>query len=253
MHRKDDNEAANPSTQHVNPKPKTRNSNRLFLSRTNSIMIHCVEGFLEGEDALATLQAFRDMGVLIEGPHHGQVIVHGVGLHGLKAPSKPLYMGNSGTSMRLLTGLLAGQAFDTELTGDESLSKRPMERVAGPLREMGARIDTGEGGRPPVRIHGGQTLKGIHYPLPMASAQVKSAVLLAGLYAEGDTSVTEPAPTRDHTERMLGGFGVPVRRDGATSTVTGGTPLAAGPLDVPADSPRRRSSWSAPPSPKAAS
>ncbi len=194
-----------------------------------------VEGFLEGEDALATLQAFRDMGVLIEGPHHGQVIVHGVGLHGLKAPGKPLYMGNSGTSMRLLTGLLAGQAFDTELTGDESLSKRPMERVAGPLREMGARIDTGEGGRPPVRIHGGQALKGIHYPLPMASAQVKSAVLLAGLYAEGETSVTEPAPTRDHTERMLGGFGVPVRRDGATSTVTGGTPLAAGPLDVPAD------------------
>jgi prephenate dehydrogenase/3-phosphoshikimate 1-carboxyvinyltransferase len=194
-----------------------------------------VEGFLEGEDALATLQAFRDMGVVIEGPHNGQVTVHGVGLHGLKAPAEPLYMGNSGTSMRLLTGLLAGQAFDVELSGDESLSKRPMERVAKPLRDMGARITTGDGGRPPVRIHGGQALKGIHYDLPMASAQVKSAVLLAGLYGEGETSVTEPAPTRDHTERMLGGFGVTVRRDGATSAVRGGQPLVACRLEVPAD------------------
>lgn len=194
-----------------------------------------VEGFLEGEDALATLQAFRDMGVVIEGPQNGQVTVHGVGLHGLKAPAEALYMGNSGTSMRLLTGLLAGQKFDVQLTGDASLSKRPMERVAKPLREMGAHISTGEGDRPPVRIHGGQTLKGIHYDLPMASAQVKSAVLLAGLYAEGETSVTEPAPTRDHTERMLGGFGVTVRRDGATSAVRGGQPLVAGRLEVPAD------------------
>src|SRR5699024_8284059 len=141
------------------------------------------------EDALATLQAFRDMGVVIEGPQQGRVTVHGVGLHGLKDPGKPLYMGNSGTSMRLLTGLLAGQAFDTELTGDASLSRRPMERVARPLREMGALIDTGEGGRPPIRIRGGQTLKGIHYNLPMASAQVKSAILLAGLYADDVTSV----------------------------------------------------------------
>ena len=194
-----------------------------------------ISGFLEGEDALATLQAFRDMGVVIEGPHNGRVVVHGVGLHGLRDPGKPLYMGNSGTSMRLLTGLLAGQSFDTELTGDESLSKRPMERVAAPLREMGAVIDTGEGGRPPVRIHGGHTLKGIHYHLPMASAQVKSAVLLAGLYAEGATSVTEPAPTRDHTERMLTGFGYPVGRDGATATVHGGGALSGGRLDVPAD------------------
>ena len=194
-----------------------------------------VEGFLEGEDALATLQAFRDMGVVIEGPHNGQVTIHGVGLHGLKAPTKPLYMGNSGTSMRLLTGLLAGQAFDVELTGDASLSKRPMERVASPLREMGAQISTGNEGRPPVRIRGGQPLKGIHYDLPMASAQVKSAVLLGGLYAEGDTSVTEPAPTRDHTERMLGGFGYEVRREGATSALTGGGTLAACKLEVPAD------------------
>jgi len=194
-----------------------------------------VEGFLEGEDALATLQAFRDMGVVIEGPHNGQVTIHGVGLHGLKAPGKALYMGNSGTSMRLLTGLLAGQAFDVELTGDASLSKRPMERVAKPLREMGAQITTGEQGRPPVRIRGGQPLKGFHYDLPMASAQVKSAVLLGGLYADGETSVTEPASTRDHTERMLGGFGYEVRRDGPTSALTGGGTLSAGSLEVPAD------------------
>ena len=194
-----------------------------------------VDGFLEGEDALATLQAFRDMGVVIEGPHNGQVTIHGVGLHGLQAPEKPLYMGNSGTSMRLLTGLLAGQKFDVELTGDASLSKRPMERVAKPLREMGAQITTGHEGRPPVRIRGGQTLTGIHYDLPMASAQVKSAVLLGGLYAEGKTSVTEPAPTRDHTERMLGGFGYAVERDGATSAVMGNGSLTGGKLEVPAD------------------
>lgn len=194
-----------------------------------------IDGFLEGEDALATLQAFRDMGVVIEGPHEGRVRVHGVGLHGLKAPGKPLYMGNSGTSMRLLCGLLAGQAFDSELTGDASLTKRPMERVAEPLRAMGANIDTSEGGRPPLRIHGGRTLEGVHYDLPMASAQVKSAVLLAGLYAEGNTSVTEPAPTRDHTERMLGGFGYAVRRDGPTATLRGGGVLQGGHLEVPAD------------------
>lgn len=199
-----------------------------------------ISGFLEGEDALATLQAFRDMGVVIEGPDEGRVRVHGVGPHGLKAPGKPLYMGNSGTTMRLLSGLLAGQAFDSELTGDASLSKRPMERVAEPLRAMGAAIDTGEGGRPPLRIHGGRALKGISYVLPMASAQVKSALLLAGLYAEGDTAVTEPAPTRDHTERMLGGFGYPVRRDGATVTLSGGGALSSkaltgGGLEVPGD------------------
>ena len=173
-----------------------------------------VTGFLEGEDSLATLQAFRDMGVVIEGPFResgqgGRVTIHGVGLHGLKAPAGPLYLGNSGTSMRLLSGLLAGQQFDTELTGDHSLSGRPMNRVAQPLREMGAEIETAEGGRPPLRIKGGCKLKGIDYPLPMASAQVKSCVLLAGLYAEGETRTTEPAPTRDHTERMLSGFGYP--------------------------------------------
>ncbi|NQD91836.1 bifunctional prephenate dehydrogenase/3-phosphoshikimate 1-carboxyvinyltransferase [Pseudomonas sp. CrR25] len=194
-----------------------------------------VEGFLEGEDALATLQAFRDMGVVIEGPHHGRVTIHGVGLHGLQAPPGPIYLGNSGTSMRLLAGLLAAQAFDTTLTGDASLSKRPMNRVAKPLREMGAVIETGTEGRPPLTIRGGQRLTGMSYEMPMASAQVKSCMLLAGLYAAGETSVTEPAPTRDHTERMLRGFGYPVAVDGSTASVESGHKLTATHIEVPAD------------------
>lgn len=194
-----------------------------------------VEGFLEGEDSLATLQAFRDMGVTIEGPDNGHVRIHGVGINGLQAPRGALYLGNSGTAMRLFTGLLAGQSFDSELTGDASLSRRPMGRVADPLRAMGAVIDTAEGGRPPLKIRGGQQLAGIHYDMPVASAQVKSCLLLAGLYAEGMTSVHEPAPTRDHTERMLEGFGYHVHRDAATSSVIGGGSLTAGRIDVPAD------------------
>ncbi|XWO58430.1 bifunctional prephenate dehydrogenase/3-phosphoshikimate 1-carboxyvinyltransferase [Pseudomonas luteola] len=194
-----------------------------------------VEGFLEGEDALATLQAFRDMGVVIKGPTNGRVTIHGVGLHGLKAPAGPLYLGNSGTSMRLLSGILSAQAFDTTLTGDASLSKRPMNRVADPLREMGAVIETAEQGRPPMTIRGGQKLKGIHYDMPMASAQVKSCLLLAGLYAEGETSVTEPAPTRDHTERMLQGFGYPVTVEGNVARVRSGSRLTANRIEVPAD------------------
>ncbi|MBZ0072496.1 MAG: 3-phosphoshikimate 1-carboxyvinyltransferase [Gammaproteobacteria bacterium] len=194
-----------------------------------------ISGFLEGEDSLATLTAFRAMGVTIEGPYDGSVRVHGVGLHGLRAPSEPLYVGNSGTSMRLLAGLLAGQAFDSVLTGDASLSQRPMRRVTEPLAEMGAHIETTAGGTAPLTIHGGQRLQAIRYALPMASAQVKSCVLLAGLYAQGRTCVTEPAPTRDHTERMLRGLGYPVEVHGATACVPGGGQLYAAPIDVPAD------------------
>lgn len=195
-----------------------------------------VEGFLEGEDALATLQAFRDMGVSIDGPHNGSVTIHGVGLHGLKQPARTVDLGNSGTSIRLLAGLLAGQAFDVVLTGDESLSKRPMERVAKPLRTMGAVIESvGEKGTPPLTIRGGKSLHGIHYVMPMASAQVKSSILLAGLYAEGETSVTEPAPTRDHTERMLKGFGCRVEVNGATASLRGGQTLTATKIDIPSD------------------
>lgn len=194
-----------------------------------------VEGFLEGEDALATIQAFRDMGVVIEGPNQGRVTVHGVGLHGLKPPPGPIYLGNSGTSMRLLAGLLAAQPFDTTLTGDASLSKRPMNRVAKPLRVMGAVIETAAEGRPPLTIRGGQKLSGMHYEMPMASAQVKSCLLLAGLYAAEKTSVTEPAPTRDHTERMLQGFGYPVQVEGNTATVESGHALRSTQIEVPAD------------------
>lgn len=194
-----------------------------------------VSGFLEGADAISTMNVFRALGVRIEGPHAGRVTVEGVGLHGLKATNQALDCGNAGTAMRLLMGLLAGQAFDCLLVGDESLTKRPMKRVSMPLALMGAKIETTAGGTPPVRLIGGQSLNGIDYTLPMASAQVKSAVLLAGLYASGKTSVTEPAPTRDHTERMLGGFGVKVQRDGATASIEGGQHLRATAVDVPAD------------------
>ena len=194
-----------------------------------------VTGFLEGEDSLATLQAFRDMGVDIEGPNEGRLVIRGVGLHGLKAPKKPLYLGNSGTSIRLLSGLLAGQAFDVELQGDSSLSGRPMGRVATPLREMGAVIETEKDGTPPLRIKGGQKLKGINYTMPMASAQVKSCVLLAGLYAEGETTTLEPAPTRDHTERMLRGFGYRVNSDNDTASLSGCGRLTATRINVPSD------------------
>lgn len=194
-----------------------------------------VSGFLEGEDSLATLNAFRAMGVIIEGPVQGRVTLHGVGLHGLRAPQEPLYLGNSGTSMRLLAGLLAGQTFDTVLTGDASLSRRPMKRVTTPLALMGAVIEATAAGTAPLTIRGGHPLHGIDYPMPVASAQVKSCLLLAGMYAEGRTRVTEPAPTRDHTERMLNGFGYSVTRAAATASLTGGGRLRATRIDVPAD------------------
>ena len=194
-----------------------------------------VSGFLEGEDNLATLNAFRAMGVNISGPEQGRVTIEGVGLHGLKPPPEPLYLGNSGTSMRLLCGLMAAQDFDSTLTGDASLSGRPMRRVSEPLARMGAQIEATGAGTPPLHITGGRKLRGLHYEMPVASAQVKSCLLLAGLYAEGETCVTEPAPTRDHTERMLQGFGYAVRRNGNRICVEGGGRLSATRLDVPAD------------------
>lgn len=194
-----------------------------------------VSGFLEGEDALATRNAFRAMGVRIDGPENGKVTIHGVGMHGLQAPSTALDMGNSGTTIRLLAGLLAGQGFELTLIGDVSLSKRPMRRVTDPLALMGATIDTADGGTPPLTIRAGNQLKGIDYTLPMASAQVKSCILMAGLYAEGQTSVVEPAPTRDHTERMLQAFGYKVEVEGSRITVEGGGKLTATTIDVPAD------------------
>ena len=194
-----------------------------------------IDGFLEGEDTRATANVFAQLGATIETPSRSQRIVHGVGIDGLKPPKGVLDCGNAGTGMRLLAGLLSAQKFDCTLIGDESLSKRPMRRIADPLAQMGARIDTREGGLPPLRIHGGQTLHGIDYTSPVASAQVKSAVLLAGLYAQGITRVTEPHPTRDYSERMLQAFGWPIRFGEGWAEVEGGHRLTATDIRVPAD------------------
>jgi len=195
-----------------------------------------VTGFLDGADTLATMNVFRALDVGIDGPKNGEVAIHGVGMHGLQAPHKTLDCGNSGTSMRLLCGLLAAQSFDCELTGDNSLCRRPMQRVVDPLAQMGAVIKTTGGGRPPLKVQGvSDKLRGIDYRMQIASAQVKSALLLAGLYADGRTCVTEPAPTRDHTERMLMAFGCPVERIERTVCVNGASKLTAVRIEVPAD------------------
>ncbi|MDT3486996.1 3-phosphoshikimate 1-carboxyvinyltransferase [Stenotrophomonas maltophilia] len=194
-----------------------------------------IEGFLEGEDTRATARIFSQLGVRIETPSPSQRIVHGVGIDGLQAPDAPLDCGNAGTGMRLLAGLLAGQAFDCTLIGDESLSGRPMRRVTGPLSQMGAKIDTESDGTPPLYVHGGQTLHGIDFASPVASAQIKSAVLLAGLYAQGETQVTEPHPTRDYTERMLSAFGVDIEFSPGRARLRGGQRLRATDIVVPAD------------------
>jgi len=194
-----------------------------------------IEGFLEGADSLATLAAFRAMGVEAEGPDQGRLQVKGVGLQGLRKPGHALDVGNSGTSMRLLSGLLAGQRFASTLIGDASLSRRPMGRVIDPLTQMGARIEATSEGRAPLRLLPAKQLVGIDYQLPVASAQVKSSLLLAGLYAQGETCVTEPAPTRDHTERMLTAFGYPLQRQGNRVCLRGGGRLIATPIRIPAD------------------
>ena len=193
-----------------------------------------IRGFLEGEDTRATAAVLAQLGVSIESPSAGERIVRGVGLHGLRGSSKPLDCGNAGTGMRLLTGLLAGQSFDSTLIGDESLSKRPMRRVTDPLAKMGAHIDTHDG-LPPLHVHGGQKLHGIRYELPVASAQIKSALLLAGLYADGWTEVIEPHPTRDYTERMLAAFGWPIEFSPGRAKLEGGHRLKATDVLVPAD------------------
>jgi len=193
-----------------------------------------ISGFLAGEDCLATARALGQLGVAIERPQETEVLVHGVGAGGLSAPAAPLDMGNAGTAMRLFTGLLAPQRFNSTLVGDESLMRRPMQRVVVPLAMMGAQIRTHDG-RPPVEIRGTPHLRAIHYSLPVASAQVKSAVLLAGLAAAGRTRVTEPGPSRDHTERMLAAFGVQVEREGRTIALEGGHTLTGTAVAVPAD------------------
>ncbi len=195
-----------------------------------------ISGFLEGEDTLATAAAFRAMGVTIQGPTRGNLTVSGVGLRGLRAPASDLDLGNSGTAMRLLPGVLAGQDFPVTLRGDRSLSARPMGRIMTPLTEMGARIEAADGDTPPVTIHGrGGALTAIDYAMPVASAQVKSCILLAGLYAEGRTRVREPAPSRDHTERMLEAFGCDVERGDGVVSVSGASVLRGTAVEVPGD------------------
>lgn len=191
-----------------------------------------VANFSSAGDCASTLRCLAALGVACRRQGH-EVEVEGRGFEGLQAPARPLDAGNSGTTLRLLAGVLAAAPFEAELTGDESLRRRPVERVAAPLRAMGAELQS-SGGRPPLRVRGGR-LRGLHWRSPVASAQVKSAVLLAGLQAEGTTSVSEPALSRDHTERLLPAFGVPVRRDGLTVAVSGGARLSPVEMTVPGD------------------
>ncbi|MGH8596061.1 MAG: 3-phosphoshikimate 1-carboxyvinyltransferase, partial [Gammaproteobacteria bacterium] len=191
---------------------------------------------LMGEDVRSTMGAFRAMGIAIDEFEQGRLLrVHGRGIDGLRAPATALDCGNSGTSMRLLSGIVAGAGLDAVLTGDHSLLRRPMRRVTDPLQQMGAQIAAQPNGTPPIAIKPGARLRGIDYALPVASAQVKSAILLAGLFASGRTAVTEPAPTRDHTERMLTGFGVQIEVMANRIALTGGQRLTATAITVPAD------------------
>ncbi len=193
-----------------------------------------IKGLLRGEDNMATLKAFRQMGIVID--EIGEdVVVHGRGLHGLKEPEDVIDAGNSGTTIRLITGLLSGQTFFSTMTGDQYLRKRPMKRVIEPLSQMGAKIFGREGGsKAPLAIVGSK-LKGITYNSPIASAQVKSAILLAGLYADGVTTVSEPTLSRDHSERMLAYFGAKLERHGVSVSITGGQRLVAKDIKVPGD------------------
>ncbi|PTL40359.1 3-phosphoshikimate 1-carboxyvinyltransferase [Alkalicoccus saliphilus] len=193
-----------------------------------------IKGFLNGQDCLSTISCMRKLGVKIE--EDGEIIrVEGKGLHGLNEPSEILDVGNSGTTVRLLSGILAGQSFSSVMTGDESIGRRPMRRVTGPLKMMNASIDGRDfANYTPLCMRGG-SLQGVHYVSPVASAQVKSAVLLAGLYAQGVTRVTEPHKSRDHTERMLETFGVKVETDEVSAAVSGGQKLTGSEVDVPGD------------------
>ena len=209
-------------------------SHRSIIFASIATGVSQVSGFLQGEDSLNTIRAFQQLGVDIE-RDRDRVRVNGVGLRGLSASADDLDMGNSGTAMRLLLGLLAGQSFDSRLVGDRSLSSRPMRRVIDPLRSMGAIIECEEGGRAPLQVRASRGLSAIEYDMPVASAQVKSCLLLAGLYADGETVVREPAPTRDHSERMLRAFGCDVASVGSEIRMRGGQTLEACDVEVPAD------------------
>ena len=213
-------------------------SHRALILSSLAIGESHITGLLQGDDVLATAEACRQLGARVdieraaEGPAQAVTRVQGVGAAGLQAPSKALDMGNSGTAMRLLAGVLAAQPFDSTLVGDESLSRRPMRRVVEPLSRMGAHIETTQDGCAPLVIHGQPRLHGIEYELPVASAQVKSCVLLAGLFAAGRSCIREPQQSRDHTERMLPVFGVSLEH---RVCVRGGQSLHAADIPGPAD------------------
>lgn len=209
-------------------------SHRAIIFGAISSGVTRITNFLPGADNLSTIGAFRAMGVSIEGPTEGVVTIEGVGMRGLKEPGGAIDCGNSGTTARLLTGLLSAQTFSCVLTGDASLRKRPMKRVIVPLEQMGASIVSNKGGLMPLKIIG-SPLKGITYESPIASAQVKSAILLAGVYATGKTTVIEPMLSRDHTERMLARFGADLRIDGTSVTVTETEALQGAAVNVPGD------------------
>ena len=215
------------------PGDKSISHRSIILSSIATGVSH-ISGFLQGEDSLNTIRAFQQMGVDIE-RNQDRVRVNGAGLHGLTASTADLEMGNSGTAMRLLLGLLAGQSFDSRMIGDASLSSRPMLRVIEPLQAMGAMIASEAGGRAPLQVRASSGLKAIEYDMPVASAQVKSCLLLAGLYADGETVVREPAPTRDHSERMLRAYGCDVISVGREIRMHGGQQLSACDVEVPAD------------------
>jgi cyclohexadieny/prephenate dehydrogenase / 3-phosphoshikimate 1-carboxyvinyltransferase len=215
------------------PGDKSISHRSIILSSIANGVSH-ISGFLQGEDSLNTIRAFQQMGVEIE-RNQDRVCVKGVGLHGLSASAADLEMGNSGTAMRLMLGLLAGQGFDSRMTGDASLSSRPMLRVIEPLQAMGALIASEPGGRAPLQVRANPGLDAIEYEMPVASAQVKSCLLLAGLYADGETVVREPAPTRDHSERMLRAYGCDVTSVGGEIRMPAGQQLSACDVEVPAD------------------
>ena len=210
-------------------------SHRAIMLASLAHGVSRIHGFLEGEDTRNTARAFAAMGVQIDTPSESERIVHGVGLNGLNAPTSPLDLGNAGTGMRLLAGVMAAQRFDSVLTGDASLSARPMKRVIAPLRLMGAKIDGRDSEFPPLLITGGQALHGIRYETPVASAQIKSCVLLAGLYADTDTTLIEPVGTRDYTESMLQRFGAQLHVDGQAVVLRAGAELRACDVEVPGD------------------
>ena len=210
-------------------------SHRAIILGSIAEGITTVQDFLEGEDTINTLSAFREMGVTILGPSKGKVVIYGVGLRGLQKPRKPLYMGNSGTAMRLMAGILSAQRFNSTLIGDESLTNRPMQRIAEPLAEFGAKLILKNDNFPPLQINASE-LSGINHKMKIASAQVKSCLLLAGIYAKGVTKIIEPVTCRDHTERMLDGFGYPVvRNESGEITITGEGLLSSIDIKVPGD------------------